>query len=136
MGQELVGRSFQDFRSPERADRTIGDALKSLIERRWRSNAAKTIETRWGLDPKTARNVASAGHVSERTLTKAAMAERWSLWLELGEEMFGETYEQHLRGVLDELEQRRRRAESHRDNVRALEARASRLVSVLAGPEA
>lgn len=124
--EEFVGRSFQEIRP----HKTIGQALKAVIERRFRGNAAKQIEGNWGLDPKTARNVVSGGNVSERTLTKAAQAERWKLWLELGEEMFGETYEQHLRGVIDEYEQQQRRAQAHRDHVASLEAKARRLVGV------
>lgn len=71
---------------------TIGDALRRLVRERFKHHTAKKIEAKWGLDPRTARNVVSQGNVSERTLTKAALAERWSLWMALGEELFGESY--------------------------------------------
>src|ERR1700752_1999895 len=85
---EIVGRN--DHQLP--LGKNIGDALRDLIRARFRNNAAKAIESRWGLDPKTARNVVSPGHVSERTLTKAALSERWELWMALGEELFGQSY--------------------------------------------
>jgi hypothetical protein len=130
--EEFVGRSFQEIRPVK----SVGEALQRIVRRRIPGNAAKEIEGSWGLDPKTARNVVSGGNVSERTLSKAAQAERWKLWLELGEEMFGETYEQHLRGVIDEYEQRQRRAQAHRDHVRDLETKAARLVGVPDRPAA
>jgi hypothetical protein len=101
---EIVGRNSQELP----LGKTIGDAVRDLIRSRFKNNAAKIIETRWGLDPKTARNVVSQGHVSERTLTKAALAERWALWMALGEELFGESYaeweEQRLKSIIEEAE--------------------------------
>lgn len=85
---EVVGRNFQELP----IGKTIGDALRDLIRARFPHHAAKKIEARWGLDPKTARNVVTRGHVSERTLTKAARSERWELWMALGEELFGQPY--------------------------------------------
>lgn len=124
---EIVGRNGTTL-PPEKS---LGDALRELLQRRHKSEARKHIENKWGLDPKTARNVVQSGHVSERTLTKAAKAERWALWAELGEEMFGETYEQFLQGVIDETERARERASARRDHIRSLEARAAGVVSLL-----
>lgn len=129
---EIVGLDDQELRF----EKTVGDALRGLIRRRWKNNAAKLIERSWGLDPKTAKNVVQHGNVSERTLTKAARAERWALWHALGEEMFGESYEQFLQGVVDETEQARRRAQARRDNLRSLEARAASLVDLRDSPVA
>lgn len=101
---EIVGRNYQELP----IGKTVGDALRGLIRARFRNNAAKNIEQMWGLDAKTARNVVTQGNVSERTLTKAARAERWSLWMALGEELFGETYaayeEQRLQQIIAEAE--------------------------------
>lgn len=124
---EIVGRN----RTSLPAEKSLSDALRDLIQRRHKSDARKYIEQSWGLDPKTARNVVQSGHVSERTLTKAAKAERWALWHALGEEMFGETYEQFLQGVIDETDRARERACARRDHIRSLEARAASVVALL-----
>jgi hypothetical protein len=129
---EIVGSNDQELRF----EKTVGDALRGLIRKRWKNNAAKLIEQSWGLDPKTAKNVVQQGNVSERTLTKAARAERWALWHALGEEMFGESYEQFLQGVVDETARAGERAAARRDHLRSLEARASRLVNLRGGPVA
>jgi len=126
---DIVGRKDREIR----IEKSVGDALRELVRKRFRNNAAKTIETIWGLDPKTAKNVVGQGNVSERTLTKAVNAERWALWMALGEELFDEKYEQHLKAVVHEREQHRAAAEAHADHVRDLEAKASRLVRVRSG---
>ncbi|MDP3491775.1 MAG: hypothetical protein Q8R82_01580, partial [Hyphomonadaceae bacterium] len=89
--------------------------MRDLITRRFRKNAAKTIETLWDLDARTARNVVDRGCVSERTLTKAAKAERWALWMALGEELFEEPYEHYLQSIIDETARAKARAEERRD---------------------
>lgn len=119
----VVAQKDQDLPS-------IGKALQRVIARRWRKNAAKLVESAWGLDARTAKNVAEQGHVSERTLTKAAKAERWALWIALGEELFGESYEEHLHQVIEESARATQRMAQHRDAVRDLEARASKLVAM------
>lgn len=100
----------------------LGEALQALVRRRHQSNAAKAIASAWGLDTETAKNVVQKGHVSERTLTKAAQAERWALWMALGEELFGETYdaweEQRLQRIIDE-------AQRDMEQVRRLRTRAA-----------
>ncbi|RAK68788.1 hypothetical protein DJ019_01895 [Phenylobacterium kunshanense] len=82
--------------------------MRRLVRERFKHNTAKRIEARWGLDPRTARNVVTQGNVSERTLTKAALAERWALWMALGEELFGQSYaeweEQRLKSIIEEAE--------------------------------
>jgi len=113
---------------------TIGDALRKLVRKRWKNNAAKQIENLWGIDAKTARNVVSTGNVSERTLTKAARAERWALWMALGEELFDEPYEQFLQAIVDETERARERAEARRDHLRTLETRAAGVLAALDRP--
>lgn len=123
---EVVGQDYQKIPF----GKTIGDGLRDLIRKRWRNNAAKLIETKWGLDPKTAKNVVTSGHVSERTLTKAVKAERWALWMALGEEVLEEKYEDFLRGVQDEHERAAERTRQRRDDLRDLEARAASVVDL------
>ncbi|MDB5445650.1 MAG: hypothetical protein JWQ97_967 [Phenylobacterium sp.] len=99
---EVVGQKDQELRF----GKTIGDAFRDLITKRFAHNAAKKIETLWRLDPKTAKNVVQRGCVSERTLTKAALTERWALWMALGEELFGQSYaeweEQRLTKIMED----------------------------------
>lgn len=127
---EIVGQNDRELP----LGTTIGDALRRLVQRRFKTNAAKSLERRWGLDPKTAKNVVQCGNVSERTLTKAALSERWSLWMALGEEIFEETYADHLARVADERERAARQAAADEDQFRSLEARAAGVVSLLDGP--
>ena len=126
---EVVGQDYQQFP----LGKTIGDGLRDLIRKRWKNNAAKCIEAKWGLDPKTAKNVVTSGHVSERTLTKAIRAERWALWMALGEEVLEEAYEEFLRGVIHEHKTAAARTSARQDQLRRLEARASALVDLWPG---
>lgn len=126
---EIVGQDDRQFPF----EKTVGDALRDLVRARYKNNAAKTIERQWGLDPKTAKNVVSQGHVSERTLTKAARAERWALWAALGEELFGQSYDEHLQQMIDETEKARDQLESRRQRLRDMEARAASHVAMGSG---
>jgi len=105
-------------------DRTLGEAVRQLIRRRWASNAAKHLEREWDLDPKTAKNVVQAGAVSERTLTKAIRAEGWGFLAALGEELTGHTYDQHLENRIEETRRVKERLKARRERIRQLEARA------------
>lgn len=91
IGWEIVGTNNQELQIAK----TVGDALRDLIRKRYRNNAAKRIERDWDLDPRTARNVVTQGNVSERTLTKAIRAEGWGLIQALGEELTGESFFAH-----------------------------------------
>jgi hypothetical protein len=131
---EIVG---QDYRELPIA-KTVGDALRGLIRKRYASHAAKRIERDWDLDPKTARNVVTQGHVSERTITKAIRAEGWPLLMALGAELTGETFEQY---EVRRLNQLIKEAEDARQNILSLavrreevEARARRAVADLDRP--
>lgn len=123
----FVGQLDQEFPTGT----SIGNALRRLIERRYRNNRAKAIETQWDLDPKTAKNVVERGCVSERTLTKAAKAEGWALWMALGEELFDQSYDQFLESVLDEHDRIRERLAARKDHIRSLEARSAGLLDAL-----
>jgi hypothetical protein len=122
---EIVGRNFREIPICN----SIGEALKKVIRDRYANNAAKRIEGDWGLDPKTARNVVTVGHVSERTLTKAVRAEGWDLILALGAELTGETHsqweERRLNHIIQEAERARKNLVSLRQRREAVEARAA-----------
>ena len=119
-GWEIVGRNDQELPFAK----TVGDALRDLIRRRYRSNAAKTIERDWDLDARTARNVVGQGNVSERTLTKALRAEGWALLEALGAELTGESYAEF---VERQLKQKIREAADARQNLVDLRSRRAAL---------
>lgn len=128
-GWEIVGRNDQELPFAK----TVGDALRDLIRRRYPANAAKTIERDWDLDARTARNVVGQGNVSERTLTKAVRAEGWQLLAALGAELTGETYEQF---VERKLQQAIREADDARSNLVHLRARREALDALTADDDA
>lgn len=125
-GWQVVGQDSQQLP----ISKTVGDALRDLIRKRYANNAAKTIERDWDLDPKTAKNVVTSGHVSERTITKAVRAEGWSLLLALGAELTGETFEQFEERRLTQLIQE---AEIARENIHRMAARRQTLEARTAG---
>lgn len=127
-----MGRN--DWKIPE--EKSLGEAVRELVTRRWTSNAAKQLERQWDLDPKTAKNVVGNGHVSERTLTKAVRAEGWDFLEALGREMTGETYAQYLHRITEREAHAQRERERERDNVRRLETRARDLGHLLSRPAA
>lgn len=124
---EIVGKSDQKIPM----EKSIGEAVRGLVRRRWKANAAKSIAREWDLDPKTARNVIENGHVSERTLTKAVRAEGWSFLSALGEELTGETFAQYLHRITEAEAHAQREREAHRDNVVRLQTRAADLAAFL-----
>lgn len=134
-GWQVVGQNSQELPILK----TVGDALRDLIRKRYVNNAAKRIERDWDLDPKTAKNVVTEGHVSERTLTKAFRAEGWELILAMGAELTGETFDQYEERRLTQIIQE---AELARENIHrmaarreALEARAGSAFADLDGPK-
>lgn len=129
---EVVGQ--EDWKLP--LEKSVGDAVRDLVRRRWQSNTAKHLERQWDLDPKTAKNVVGNGHVSERTLTKAIRAEGWSFVAALGEELTGQTYDQHLQNIIEETAREQEARERQRDRVRQMEVRARELGAVLSRPAA
>lgn len=133
---EIVGRDHHQLP----LDKTLGDALRQLVRKRFKTNAAKQIAQRWGLDPKTAQNVVQRGCVSERTITKAVRAEGWSLLLALGAELTGQTHheweEQLLDRIISEAERDREKVRRLRDKAALVRERADRVASTLYGPDA
>lgn len=117
---EIVGREYRELP----ISKTVGDALRDLIRKRYANNAAKRIERDWDLDPKTAKNVVTEGHVSERTLTKAFRAEGWELIIAMGTELTGETFEQFEERRLTQIINEANHA---RENIRSLAARRAAL---------
>jgi hypothetical protein len=104
---------------------TLGDAMRMLVRKRFGNHAAKKIEARWSLDPKTARNV-TQGNCSERTLTKAIRAEGWGLLAELGHALTGQTHaeweEARLTKIIEE-------AAHAKESIRRLRTRAQLLAA-------
>lgn len=123
---EIVGTDNRELP----IEKTIGDAVRGLVRRRWNNNAAKMLERHWGLDPKTARNVIGSGHVSERTLTKAVRAEGWDFIAALGVELTGQSYAQHLQRIIEREADVQKDRERERDSVRRMEAVARNLVDL------
>ncbi len=117
-------------------EKSIGDAVRGLVRRRWQTNTAKQIERAWDLDPKTAKNVVSNGHVSERTLTKAVRAEGWAFLDALGHELTGESYADYLHRIIEREANVQRDRERERDSVRRMEAIAADLVRIPHRPAA
>jgi hypothetical protein len=131
-GWEIVG--LDDRKLP--LGKTIGDAVRDLVRKRWPHHTAKMIERHWGLDPKTAKNVVASGHVSERTLTKAVRAEGWGFLEALGREVTGESYADHLTRIIERDADVQRDRERERDTVRRMEARTRELDRVPPRPPA
>lgn len=102
---------------------TLGDAMRLLVRSKFGNNAAKKIEARWGLDPKTARNV-TQGNCSERTLTKAIRAEGWTLLEALGHALTGQTHHEWEEARLQRIIEEATRAQ---ESIRRLRTRAQLL---------
>lgn len=126
---DFVGKSHSNLPS-------IGEAFLALVRRRFGHRTTKELEDRYRLDPKTVRNVIDRGVVSTTTLSKAVAAERWALWMQLGEELMGQTYEEHLQEAAHEYERAAERARARQDHLRRLEERARGLVHLLDGSAA
>jgi len=136
LGWEIVGQDYRELP----LEKSVGAALRDLIRKRYPNNAAKRIERDWDLDPKTAKNVVTSGHVSERTLTKALRAEGWALIAALGTELTGETFAQHeerrLQAIINEAENARQNIRSLAARRASLESQAADLVDALDGQAA
>ena len=109
--------------------RRIADALTDLLSQRHKT--AKQAAKAYGIDPSTAENMRK-GHLSVPTLEKVARAEGWALWAALGEELFGQSYDQYLASIIEREAHAQKERERHRDNVVRLETRARQLGAVLA----
>lgn len=102
----------------------IANALSSLL--RAKHPTAKHMARAYQIDPSTAENV-SKGHLSIPTLEKVVAVEGMGLWIALGEELTGQTYDQHLENRIEETRRAHERLARRRDRVRDLEARAFQL---------
>jgi len=115
LGQQLFGRR-------------LADAMTDLI--RQKHATAKQAARAYGIDPSTAENMRK-GHLSVPTLEKVARAEGWALWAALGEELFGQSYDEHLAIIIEQEANAQRERERVRDNVVRLQDRARELGAVL-----
>ena len=115
LGQQLFGRR-------------LADAMTDLI--RQKHTTAKQAARAYGIDPSTAENMRK-GHLSVPTLEKVARAEGWALWAALGEELFGQSYDEHLAIIIEQEAHAQKERERVRDNVVRLQTRARELGAVL-----
>lgn len=111
----------------------MADALCGLVSQK--HGTAKRMARAYGIDPSTAENLRK-GHLSVPTLEKVAKAEGWALWVALGEEMFGQTYPDHLQDIIERTAREQAARADERDRVRQMEVRASELGAVLSRPAA
>jgi len=105
--------------------RRMADALASLLSQR--HGSAKRIAKTYKIDPSTAENLRK-GHLSVPTLEKIVKVEGWALWAELGREMIGHGYPEHLQNIIEREANVQRDRERERDSVRRMEAVARDLV--------
>jgi transcriptional regulator with XRE-family HTH domain len=113
--------------------RRMADAVTDLI--RQKHTTAKQAARAYGIDPSTAENLRK-GHLSVPTLEKVARAEGWALWAELGREIFGQTYADHLQSIIEQEAHEQAQREAARDQFRRLERRAAELVALHHRPAA
>lgn len=122
----LTGTDFMPLRQ-QLFGRRLAEAMTDLV--RQKHATAKQAARAYGIDPSTAENMRK-GHLSVPTLEKVARAEGWALWAALGEELFGQSYEQHLQVIIEETARAQEGLARRRDHVRQLEARAAGLAGV------
>jgi transcriptional regulator with XRE-family HTH domain len=111
-------------------ERRMGEALAALLSQRHLT--AKQIARAYKIDPSTAENLRK-GHLSVPTLEKVIKAEGWALWAELGREMIGHGYPEHLQIIIEREANVQRDREAVRDRVRKMENRAAELGRVQPG---
>jgi len=125
MTQELTGYMPLDR---QLFPRRMADALASLLNQR--HSTAKQIARTYGIDPGTAENLRK-GHLSVTTLEKVVQAEGWALWAELGKELIGHSYSEHLQTVIERETRVQEQRTWERERVRQMESRARHLGSLL-----
>ena len=111
----------------------MAEALAALLLQRHAT--AKQIARAYKIDPSTAENLRK-GHLSVPTLEKVVKAEGWALWAELGRELIGHDYPEHLQIIIEREANVQRDREAARDRVRQMEDRARDLDRVRSGPPA
>lgn len=122
-----TGTDFMPLRQ-QLFGRRLADAMTDLI--RQKHTTAKQAARAYGIDPSTAENMRK-GHLSVPTLEKVARAEGWALWAALGEELFGQSYDEHLASIIESEAHAQKERERHRDNVVRLQSRARELGQLL-----
>jgi len=109
----------------------MAEALASLLSQR--HTTAKQIARAYAIDPSTAENLRK-GHLSVPTLEKVVKAEGWALWAELGREMIGHGYSEHLQSIIEREARVQEDRQAERARVRQMESRAAELGRVLSRP--
>ena len=105
-------------------DRRMADALSALLSQK--HTTAKQIAKAYAIDPSTAENLRK-GHLSVPTLEKVIKAEGWALWAELGREMIGHGYSEHLETIIERTAREQEARAWERDRVRQMENRTREL---------
>ena len=104
----------------------MAEALAALLTQK--HVTAKQIARAYKIDPSTAENLRK-GHLSVPTLEKVIKAEGWALWAELGREMIGQSYPEHLETLIERTAREQEQREYQRRRVQELERRAESLRS-------
>jgi hypothetical protein len=102
----------------------MAEALASLLAQK--HTTAKQIARAYAIDPSTAENLRK-GHLSVPTLEKVIKAEGWALWAELGREMIGHGYSEHLQSIIERTAREQEARAWERDRVRQMENRTREL---------
>lgn len=105
----------------------MAEALAALLTQK--HVTAKQIARAYQIDPSTAENLRK-GHLSVPTLEKVVKAEGWALWAELGREMIGQSYPEHLETLIERTAREQEQRSWERDRVRQMEERALELDAV------
>lgn len=102
----------------------MAEALAALLTQK--HVTAKQIARAYQIDPSTAENLRK-GHLSVPTLEKVVKAEGWALWAELGRELIGQSYPEHLQTIIERTDREQEQRSWERDRVRQMEERARQL---------
>lgn len=118
--------------------RNLGDAFAELLKARWPFNTAKLAATAFDYDPTTAAN-AVKGKGGARSVTKAvhlqqkAAQDAWELWMALGKEVIGESFEAYTERRLQRLIEENNRARERIETIRARRKRLETTAHEVAG---
>jgi hypothetical protein len=134
---DILGKNTQLF------PLTFGEILvRWLKQKHPYSSLAKMAESRFGLDPKTSRNLVSEQVCSSTTLLRSVLTEQertrdgWALWDAIGELLLGETraqYDERKLSAMIEALNAQQQVASLRARRERLEAEASALVDMGSG---
>lgn len=112
--------------------RDIAEAVAAYL--RWRGLTAKQAARRYDMDPATAANIPK-GVCALGTLLKVALVEGRAFWEWIGDQVYGETFDQYeerrLQQIIEEANDARDKLVRLRERRTEMETRAARAVSAL-----